>query len=228
MRLPVVACALLGFGAIASVLAAEPREVSSRGTAVPRGGPAAPDLPGANLPQLGLVVYDVQELLEGGYAQLVRETSEIFQEMGVETGWRRGGLGTVHGNGPVREIPVILLRDAPGRLKSNRTVLGLIPKSQPIAIWVFVDHVKQTLGPNAAADGNQLATAIGRVVAHEMVHSLAPELGHTRSGLMRHSLDKQALVGPLRPSHLECADAVRAALGLRVPAAAALPFQPRY
>jgi hypothetical protein len=236
MARPGFSRALLIVAATATAAAAEPREVTSRRADISRGATTAPlrDLP-LRLPQLGLVVYDIHDLLQSRYADLVLETSAIFLEMGVDTGWRRGGLGTVHGGGPLREIPVILLEKAPGRLKSQREVLGLIPKDQPPAIWVFVDNVRRAIGPPASADGHQLAVAIGRVVAHEIVHSLAPQLGHTRSGLMRHSLDREALVGTSRPSHAECAAAVRAALKLAAPAsgvspslAAVLPFPPRY
>jgi hypothetical protein len=236
MALPGFSRALLIVAATANAAAAEPREVTSKPADISRGATTAAlrDLP-ARLPQLGLVVYDIHDLIQTRYADLVLETSAIFREMGVDTGWRRGGLGTVHGSGPLREIPVILLAEAPGRLKSQRDVLGLIPKDQPAAIWVFVDNVRLAIGPLAAADGRQLALAIGRVVAHEMVHSLAPQLGHTRSGLMKHALDRDALVGPARPSHSECAAAVRAALNLGPPApgvsaaaAAVLPFPPRY
>ena len=237
MGFPRVARALLVVVATAGLAAAEPREVTPKSSDVARtpGTTAVRDLPGS-MPHLGLVVYDVHELLRTNYQEFVVETSAIFEEMGVATGWRRGGLGTVHGNGPLREIPVILLERAPGRLKAKQELLGLIPRNQPPAIWVFVEHVKTSIGPAAASDGLLLATAIARVVAHEMVHSLAPELGHTKTGLMRHTLDRQALVGQPRPSHLECAKAVRAALKLEAPAsralpaatAVALPFLPRY
>ena len=236
MRLAAIGRALLIAGASAASVAAEPREATPKNADVSRTSAATSvrDLP-TRLPQLGLVVYDVHDLIQTRYADFVLETSAIFREMGVETGWRRGGLGTVHGAGPLREIPVILLDEGPGRLRSQRDVLGLIPKDQPPAIWVFVDNVKRAIGTAAAADGHQLAVALGRVVAHEIVHSLAPQLGHTRSGLMRHSLDRQALVGTSRPSHAECTAAVRAALNLAPPApgvpaaaAAVLPFPPRY
>jgi hypothetical protein len=234
MGIPAIGRALLVAVVLAGTARAEPREVTPKSKDVSRvaTAPALRDLP-ARLPQLGLVVYDVQDLLQASYADFVAETSSIFQQMGVVTGWRRGGLGTVHGSGTLREIPVILLAEAPGRLRSQLDVLGLIPKNQPPAIWVFVKHVRRAIASSADADDRQLAVAIGRVVAHEMVHSLAPGLGHTKGGLMKYSLDREALVGPARPSHLECAAAVRAALQLDAPSlpaatAAALPFPPRY
>lgn len=239
MRIPKKIGLALLFAGTASAVGADPREVTTKaaGADVPRATASAEvrDLP-ARLPQLSLVVYDVHGLLDSDFADLVGETSAIFEEMGVDIGWRRGGLGTVHGAGPLREIPVILLKEPPGKLRAQRDVLGLIPKNQPAAIWVFVENVKRTIavvtrGPGPA--DSRLAVAVGRVVAHELVHSLAPELGHTKRGLMRHALDREALVGRVRPSHAECAGAVRAALKLApsaTPQAAAslLPFPPRY
>jgi hypothetical protein len=236
MGLPRIGRALLIAVAATSVATADPREVAPKGADVPRATQPSPgvDLP-TRLPELGLVVYDVHDLLGTSYDELVAETRAIFLEMGVETGWRQGGLGTVHGAGPIREIPVILLKEAPGRLRAKREVLGLIPKNQPPAIWVFVENVKRTIATSSGVLDSGLAVAVGRVVAHEIVHSLAPQLGHTKDGLMRHSLDRRALVGEVRPSHAECVEAVRAALKLAVAAprippatAAALPFPPQF
>jgi hypothetical protein len=40
----------------------------------------------------------------------------------------------------------------------------------------------------APSDRKRLAKALGRVVVHELVHRIAPELPHARSGLMREDL----------------------------------------
>lgn len=155
--------------------------------------------------------------------------------MGVDISWRKGVLGTVYGGESLREIPVILLKEPPGRFKSNVQVLGLVPKGQPTAIWIFVENVRGTLDlpRTGATSPRALAIAVGRVIAHEIVHSLAPEFAHTKLGLMRHALDRNALVGSARPSHSECVSAVRAALRLDAPVPppadlAVFPFPPRY
>ena len=238
MRVLRIGQALLLAGTASAVGAAPPESTAKlRGADVPRSQTAAaPRDLRARLPQLTLVVYDVHGLLGPDFAELAEETSALFEEMGVDIGWRRGGLGTVHGGGPLREIPVILLKEPPGKLSAEREVLGLIPKQQPTAIWVFVENVRRAIGAtqgSSSSGAGRLAVAVGRVVAHEIVHTLAPELGHTKQGLMRHSLDREALVGRVRPSHADCDFAVRAALKLAAPAqpaavAAVLPFPPRY
>ena len=43
-----------------------------------------------------------------------------------------------------------------------------------------------------------MGTAVGRVVAHEVIHALAPYQAHAADGLMRSSLGRSALLGPRR------------------------------
>jgi hypothetical protein len=104
-------------------------------------------------------------------------------------------------------------------------------------VWVFVDNVRETLGLSPTderpASARRLGIALGRVVAHEVVHTLAPRFPHTRRGLMREALGNLDLTGPARPSHDECRDVVRAALRVVAPrplwpTALALPLLPRY
>lgn len=223
---------LAGTASVAS--AGPPDEATATGGLQRTPAGAAQDLP-APLPLLTLYVFDVHGLMDSSFADITRETGGIFQEMGVDITWRRGALGTVYGGGPLREIPVILLKEPPGSFKSNVQVLGLVPKGQPTAIWIFVENVRRTLSLSMteAISPRVLAIAVGRVIAHEIVHSLAPEFAHTKRGLMRHALDRNALVGSARPSHSKCVGAVRAALKLDVPVPppadlVVLPFPPGY
>lgn len=237
--MPTIGLALLLAGT-ASAFDAAPPDALARVPSpdVPRGqAPAATQDLRTRLPQLTLVVYDVHGLLDSAFADLVDETSAIFKDMGVAIVWKKGALGTTYGGAGLPEVPVILLKEPPGGLHGQSDLLGLIAKNQPAAIWVFVENVRRTIGVTGQDPGpakaNRLPVAVGRVVAHEIVHSLAPELGHTKRGLMRDALDRDALAGRGRPSHAECVGAVRAALKLAPPAqppptAAELPFPPPY
>lgn len=65
------------------------------------------------------------------------------------------------------------------------------------AIFVFVDSVRRTLGhPSKASPRHvvELSRALTRVVAHEVVHVLAPERGHAGSGLMSRTLTRKLLL----------------------------------
>ena len=63
------------------------------------------------------------------------------------------------------------------------------------AVYVFYHRVARVLGIPSGRDGmispsdrKRLAKALGRVVVHELVHRIAPELPHARSGIMRGDL----------------------------------------
>jgi hypothetical protein len=203
---------------------------------VPRAAaPDAADLPAR--PLITLYAYDVHELLDPLFAEVAAETTAIFEEMGVEIEWRKGGLGTIYGGGPSREIPIIVLKEPPGGHRRKSNVLGLVPKGKPAAVWVFVSNVRSALGlaptDSQPTSMRRLATALGRVVAHEVVHTLAPELPHARDGLMRGTLDARALTSPYLPTPESLRGVVRTALKLAPPSLsgaprAALPFSPRY
>ncbi len=231
-----------GFALAMLAAAVGATEVREKGTAtrdadLPRGAASeSQDLP-AELPFLTLYLYDVHELLGPALEALAAETSSIFKDMGIQIVWRTGVLGTTYGGGPLREIPIIALRQPPGAHGARASVLGFVPKQQPGAVWVFVDNLRATLGLSATderpASARRLGVALGRVIAHEVVHTLAPQFPHTRRGLMRDALDNLDLTGAARPAHDECREIVRAALKVvpsRVfsPTALALPLLPRY
>ncbi len=68
------------------------------------------------------------------------------------------------------------------------------------AVYVFYHRVARVLGVASGTDGmmepsdrKRLAKALGRVVVHELVHRIAPELPHADSGVMRGDLGRSFL-----------------------------------
>jgi hypothetical protein len=67
-------------------------------------------------------------------------------------------------------------------------------------VWLFLANIRwtlhqrpnQRLSPSEQAD---LSLAIARVVAHEVVHAVAPREPHTARGLMHGNLDRVFLTG---------------------------------
>jgi len=98
-------------------------------------------------------------------------------------------------------------------------------------IWIVLPTVERILfipsGPAETMGGDDarlLARALGRVVAHELVHAVAPGLRHARRGLMSGRLGRSALVGSslsLDPS------SARAVLGVDVPPSGRAPTRAR-
>lgn len=195
----------------------------------------APRLEG-ELPGLTLVLFDVARAIDGMHDVLRAEVESVFASSGIAIEFRQGELGTTlrADARQGRELAVILLRDAPAPLR-GRSILGLVPgggASAPTAIWAFAQPTRTTLGlPDRAhpdaADRALLARALGRVVAHEVVHALAPQLPHSIGGLMRQSLNREDLLGPLPAVSEVSLRAVRLSLSptpvrVSVPAAALL------
>ena len=108
--------------------------------------------------------------------------------------------------------------------------------SESSAVFVFYRRVAGVLGVGSGccgmmepSDRKRLARALGRVVVHELVHRIAPDLPHADSGLMRSDLGRSQLLRSRLPLDERSARAVLAALRetLRVDAANHLSPGPR-
>jgi hypothetical protein len=163
---------------------------------------------------LSLVWYDPSGALADGFPALADEARSIFRSLGVEASWRVGGA---YGGAAIPEVPVILLVHDPMKRRRPERVLGLVvPDQEPQrAVWVFLENLRLTLGSPASLDPrgvDALGRALGRVVAHEVVHAIAPDAPHAGDGLMRHALSRNFLLGPKAAVDARCASAFVARL----------------
>jgi len=110
-----------------------------------------------------------------------RELAALLEPTGVRLVWRRAGPS---GETSREELRVVFL-DGPARgLHAGKGVLAAtLPTGPAPTIWVYTPTVVESLGP--AADGpatprarRALGLALGRILAHELVHVLAPEIPH--------------------------------------------------
>jgi len=213
----------------AALLAATGRAADRLEGESPRAPLSLPDPPPvvAGAPVLSLLWFDPQANLPEGFGTLGGEVASIFRGIGVEVRWTRAGPATVYGDSPLPEIPVILLREDPARTRADQHVMGLVmPQQAPSRpIWVFLRSVRLTLGHDVGrrraatnAQARELAIALARVVAHEVVHSIAPDEPHSRGGLMNHSLNRSFLLGKGAPLDPQCAAAFLVRLAALLPA----------
>jgi hypothetical protein len=145
------------------------------------------------------------------------EARSLLGSMGAIVSWRRGAPVE-----PARpdEVRVILV-DRAVLDPRRRPVLGATPPRFEVArfLWVHVPGVRAVIGlrPSGSpgtddlASSRELAIALGRVVAHEVVHALAPSVPHG-TGLMSAALTRRQLTATSIPYDPEVALAVRAAL----------------
>lgn len=109
------------------------------------------------------------------------------------------------------ELAVVLIPErsrAPTRgappLGAVQTVLGFT------TIWIDVAAVAAVADARrgldcCGAETRRLGIALGRVLTHEVVHALAPGLGHTREGLLAARINRSTLVddpAPRMPSFI--------------------------
>jgi len=227
---PAVAIGVLGaaLGLAPWSRAADGREagpdLETRPSSLP---PAAPtERPPADIV---LVWYDPLEALPAGRDVMARETRTIFAGVGVRVSWRDGDGGTF-GEGPTPEFAVILLPDDPAPARAQQRIMGLTLKKQgpSRSMWLFLSNVRWTLGldprrmaPPADLEWEDVGRALGRVLAHELIHAILPDEPHAARGLMNHSLDRRFLLRRAVTVDRRSARVLRARLGI-APAAGGL------
>jgi hypothetical protein len=198
--------------------------------------PPALALPEAEAPRgsgddLRLVWFDPLGVMPAPLLAVHQEVEAIFRRFGVRVRWSRGDLGTVvrASGAEVPEIPVVLLPDDPVAGRRGRRIMGLVPKDSDATrpVWLFLANIRWTLQQRpgrtlSPTDQAELSRAVARVIAHEVVHAVAPHEPHTRqSGLMHGNLDRGFLVGPEAVLDSDCAQAFLKALArLKGPVAA--------
>jgi hypothetical protein len=188
-----------------------------------RPSPEWPILPAPRPPALQLLWFDPAEALPGPATDaLAEEVRTIFRGLGVEVAFRVAAPGATYGDGPIPEVPIILLRDDPIVERRPSRVLGLVVRHQAPsrAVWAFLDNVRWTLGEDpherpVAGRARDLGTALGRVVAHEVIHAIAPGEPHSKDGLMSHSMNRGFLLGKDAPLEARCGRAFMIELAAR-------------
>ena len=180
----------------------------------------------AGPPALLLTWLDVSGVTGGVDGVARSEVRSILSEAGLEVAWRRGRGGEEARPG---EIQIILVDRLRVDRVSGRPVLGATPsrlREHPF-VWIHVRSVRAALGLAGGSSAHDLpvgarrnlGVALGRVIAHEVVHALAPALRHGRA-LMSESLKWDHLTGPRLSVEPEVALSVRTALqGLAGPTA---------
>ena len=137
--------------------------------------------------------------------------------------WRRGEPQELARSG---ELRVIFLNRAAQR--EHVPVLGATPASfqGERFLWVHVPSVRAAAGVSSLKtwpsldihSARRLGIALARVIAHEVVHAVAPGLPHG-TGLMSARLDRRMLTAPSITIDPQVGFAVRAALAGAPPAA---------
>lgn len=152
-------------------------------------------------PTLTLVWHDSARLLPAVALDLLgAEMETLFRENGLSVRFHPAreneNLRTI----PEPRINAIVLPDEDRRFGLPRDAMAaaLGERGEKYSIFVFYPGVRRALGHRGSdVSPRQLAElsrALARVVAHEVVHALAPERGHTGAGLMAGKLTRGQLL----------------------------------
>lgn len=208
------------------LLAASSSAAASPGPLLPEAG-----LPAILQPEpLRVRFYDPYRLLSPEARDwLEKEVVRVFaaSEVGLRFA-ARGGPGV---------LPATLYPELPDRWDVAPETIGVAigEPGEPRSIFLSLGAAERALGlplarrrgapaeakrPKRRLNGSQsrrLGVALGRVLAHELAHTIAPDCPHTRNGLMAERLSRRMLTAPgigfdaLATRHLRLATAGMAA-----------------
>jgi hypothetical protein len=169
--------------------------------------PARGSAPHAGRFALGLLLIDRQGLSQDVRRSVGSHIERLLESSGVD-------VRTVVSLNPTiasPDFPVVEVRLWPrdgSVLQADRSAMGIVrvDRGQVESVHVFYPVIVSTLldGDESIEDlsSREIGRAVGRVIAHELVHAIAPGLPHARFGLMQPVMDKAFLRG-LRPTPID-------------------------
>jgi hypothetical protein len=149
---------------------------------------------------VNLALYDNAGLDPQVSSVMRSEIAAIFSQIGIAVEWV-DTQALASGSGPAENsyLKVMLSVEPYRAWNLPEAAMGHAPGAEfprPV-VFVFSSRVREALKggkrKTLALDPRNLGCALGRAVAHEIVHALTPEPFHTRSGLMRAAQDSQTL-----------------------------------
>ena len=159
--------------------------------------------PAAGPPTILVRLHNPERLLsDEALDRLREEAAAAFRRSGAEIRFVTSGGGP-----PI--VPATLYPEIPKTWKVARGALGVAvgDPGGPRSIFLSVGAVGRALrwhgagkgrraGPKNGPAALRFGRALGRVLAHELVHAIAPDCPHTGSGLMSARLTRWMLISP--------------------------------
>jgi hypothetical protein len=149
-------------------------------------------------------------------SEMQREVDGIFRDAGVAFEWRTRAEASgeaypnmilVRFRGKCVMEPVGYLYDERGPLAFTHSTDGALLPFSEVACDKVTTSIRSAMWGGDFAEGDRLlGRALGRVVAHEVVHILTQSAGHGRDGVARTALTGSQLIAaelPLRAADLE-------------------------
>jgi hypothetical protein len=156
--------------------------------------------PPRETPTLTVVWNDFYRLFPVNALELLgEELHRIFQENGLSVRLHTPSIGENLLLIPEPRVTAVVTDADPARfgLGRNTMAASVGERSKRFSVFVFLPAIRRTLGHDAdplPRRTMELTRAMARVLAHELVHVLAPERGHSETGLMSRTLTRRLLL----------------------------------
>lgn len=168
--------------------------------------------------KLIMIWNDPYQLLQTGFERITEEVDSIFWNLGVDIEWNKNPSMVLERSRG--EILVLLRPEKPGSWMQGKNVMGVVSHDTPPVIRIFYANVTKTLslepGPVRPDDSEErvfhMTRALARVLAHEIIHAIAPAHPHASHGLMNPRLTRAYLMEDDVGLDRGCMDAIVAAL----------------
>jgi hypothetical protein len=169
--------------------------------------------------------HDPSHALPFDHEALAGEVKALLAPAGLELAWEAAAPDTSDDAGSALRVVLLAAEQA-----GPSDVMGSVQRGGASrTAWIILRGVERTLGLPAGHAGKPwppgshrlLAHALARVIVHELVHLLVPDLPHTRGGLMAPRLGRPFLTA----QHVALSPAVAAAV--RSAASGDVPAGPR-
>ncbi len=177
----------------------------------------------ARLPRISLTWHDPHHRISSKLESMFREVKDIFRRVGVDAVMRFPGEHTKSA-GKTIALRVVLIPHLASDWGLSSYVMGMVPttQAQPQTVFVFFPGVGRALGHHHVYErssrpkkNSQMRRALARVIAHEIVHALAPAHPHAAGGLMSGKQTRATLLMRRTTLDAACGRALLTALELR-------------
>jgi hypothetical protein len=163
--------------------------------------------------ELHLVWLDAHKLFPD-FERVRSEADAIFRDLGVSVRWEVGSDPRAS-EASEHRIQVVLLPSEPSGWGISPNAMGVVllpSREQQDSVYLFYRPILRNAGLGRRAgtilnprERKDAARAIARVLIHEVIHAVAPNISHADKGVMHDSL----LIGALSSPRIEIDDRTR-------------------
>ncbi len=144
--------------------------------------------------RVALVWMDPNQLFPWSQKRVSQEGSDVLADVGIGVSWRAySGPEDKSPRPDEKSVLTILLTpmDASMWGLEGNAMGAVVERGENPMVFIFFPNLKRALGYSPEEKVNRspqdiyrFANALGRVIAHEVVHVCFPEMSHTHDGLM--------------------------------------------